>query len=58
MDHKKCAIILTVEKAVKNLRSLKLMEELELQLENMKKGLQKAKRSQEDNMRLLDDDFD
>lgn len=58
MDHKKCAIILTVEKAVKNLRSLKLMEELELQLENMKEGLQKAKRSQEDNMRLLDDDFD
>lgn len=54
----KCAIILTVEKAVKNLRSLKLMEELELQLENMKEGLQKAKRSQEDNMRLLDDDFD
>lgn len=58
MDHKKCAIILTVEKAVKNLRSLKLMEELDLQLENMKEGLQKAKRSQEDNMKLLDDDFD
>lgn len=58
MDHNKCANILTVEKAVENIRSLKLMGELELQIENMKEGLQKAKRSQEDNMRILDDAFD
>lgn len=58
MDHNKCANILTVEKAVENIRSLTLIGELDLQIEKMKGGLQKAKRSQEDNMRILDDAFD